>query len=158
MFFQGEAKNKSLTKKNEMSKDLVKNNHIIKPFIVSAVIFIFVGSLIGSTWLAFILKVNIPLFDGSIFNFHRTFLLESGLTLLIMGIGFMIVPLFRNVPITSPTIIKVSFLSIIVSVFLAIAATINMQESALNEKVLFISELFRVFGIFLFVVKIVDTL
>src|SRR5919107_983875 len=59
MFFQGEAKNKSLTKKNEMSKDLVKNNHIIKPFIVSAVIFIFVGSLIGSTWLAFILKVNI---------------------------------------------------------------------------------------------------
>src|SRR5919107_2030285 len=158
MFFQGEAKNKSLTKKNEMSKDLVKNNHIIKPFIVSAVIFIFVGSLIGSTWLAFILKVNIPLFDGSIFNFHRTFLLESGLTLLIMGIGFMIVPRFRNIPISSLKIIKVSFLSIIVSVFLAIVATFNMHESTVNEKIIVVSELFRTFGIILFVIKIVDTL
>ena len=141
-----------------MSKDLVKNNHIIKPFIVSAVIFIFVGSLIGSTWLAFILKANIPLFDGSVFNFHRTFLLESGLTLLIMGIGFMIVPRFRNIPICSFKIIKVSFLSIIVSVFLAIVATLNMHESTVNEKILLVSELFRIFGIFLFVAKIFGTL
>ena len=75
-----------------MSKGLVKNNHIIKPFIISAIIFIFVGSFIGSIWFASILKVNIPLFDGSIFNLHRMFQVESGLTLLIMGIGFIIVP------------------------------------------------------------------
>ena len=158
MFFQEEAKNKRLAKKNEMSKNLVKNNNIIKPFIVSEVIFIFVGSLIGSTWLAFILKANIPLFDGSFFNFHRTFLLESGLTLLIMGIGFMIVPRFRNIPICSLKIIKVSFLSIIVSVFLAIVATFNMHESTVNEKIILVSELFRTFGILLFVIKIYYTL
>jgi hypothetical protein len=141
-----------------MPKYSVKNNHIIKPFIVSAVIFIFLGSLIGSIWLAFILKVNIPLFGGSVFNFHLIFLLESGITLLIMGIGFIIVPRFRNVPMGSPTVIKVSFLSIIVSSFLAIAATINMHESTVNGKILLISELFRIFGILLFVVKIIDTL
>jgi hypothetical protein len=141
-----------------MSKGLVKNNHVIKPFIISAVIFIFVGSLIGSTWLAFILKANIPLFDGSVFNLHRTFLLESGLTLLIMGIGFIIVPRFRNVPMGSPAIIKVSFLSVIVSAFLAIAATINRDMPTVNEMILLVSELFRIFGVSLFVGKIIDTL
>ena len=141
-----------------MSKGLVKNNHIIKPFIISAIIFIFVGSFIGSIWFASILKVNIPLFDGSIFNLHRMFQVESGLTLLIMGIGFIIVPRFRNVPMGSPTIIKISFLSIIVSAFLSIVSAINMHEPTMNEKILFISELFRIFGILLFVGKIIDTL
>jgi hypothetical protein len=141
-----------------MSKALVKNNHIIKPFIISAIIFIFVGSFIGSMWFASILKVNIPLFDGSIFNLHRMFQVESGLTLLIMGIGFIIVPRFRNVPMGSPTMIKISFLSIIASAFLSIVSAINMHEPAINEKILFISELFRIFGIVLFVGKLIDTL
>ena len=125
-----------------MSKGLVKNNHIIKPFIISAIIFIFVGSFIGSIWFASILKVNIPLFDGSIFNLHRMFQVESGLTLLIMGIGFIIATRFRNVPMGSPTMIKISFLSIIASAFFSIVSAINMHEPAINEKILFISELF----------------
>ena len=141
-----------------MSKDLVKNNYIFIPIIISAIIFILVGSFIGSIWFAFILKVNIPLFNGSIFNLHRIFQLESGLTLLIMGIGFMIVPRFRNISIGSLTIIKISFLSIIISTFLVIVSTINIYESIINERILFISEIFRIFGILLFVGKIIDTL
>ena len=141
-----------------MSKDLSKNNYIIIPFIISAIIFILVGSFIGTIWFAFILKVNIPVFNGSIFNLHRIFQLESGLTLLIMGIGFMIVPRFRNISIGSLTIIKISFLSIIISTFLVIVSTINIYESIINERILFISEIFRIFGILLFVGKIIDTL
>ena len=141
-----------------MSKDLVKNNYIFIPIIISAIIFILVGSFIGSIWFAFILKVNIPLFNGSIFNLHRIFQLESGLTLLIMGIGFMIVPRFRNISIGSLTIIKISFLSIILSTFLVIVSTINIYESIINERILFISEIFRIFGILLFVGKIIDTI
>jgi hypothetical protein len=141
-----------------MSKDLVKNNYIFIPIIISAIIFILVGSFIGTIWFAFILKVNIPLFTGSIFNLHRIFQLESGLTLLIMGIGFMIVPRFRNISIGSLTIIKISFLSIIISTFLVIVSTINIYESIINERILFISEIFRIFGVLLFVGKTIDTL
>jgi hypothetical protein len=141
-----------------MSKDLVKNNYIFIPIIISAIIFILVGSFIGTIWFAFILKVNIPLFNGSIFNLHSIFQLESGLTLLIMGIGFMIVPRFRNISIGSLTIIKISFLSIIISTFLVIVSTINIYESIINERILFISEIFRIFGVLLFVGKTIDTL
>jgi hypothetical protein len=141
-----------------MSKDLVKNNYIFIPIIISAIIFILVGSFIGTIWFAFILKVNIPLFNGSIFNLHRIFQLESGLTLLIMGIGFMIVPRFRNISIGSLTIIKISFLSIIISTFLVIVSTINIYESIVNERILFISEIFRIFGVLLFVGKTIDAL
>jgi hypothetical protein len=141
-----------------MSKDLVKNNYIFIPIIISAIIFILVGSFIGTIWFAFILKVHIALFNGSIFNLHRIFQLESGLTLLIMGIGFMIVPRFRNISIGSLTIIKISFLSIIISTFLVIVSTINIYESIINERILFISEIFRIFGVLLFVGKTIDTL
>jgi hypothetical protein len=141
-----------------MSKDLSKNNYIIKPFIISAVIFILVGSFIGSIWFAFILNVNILVINGSIFNLHRIFQVESGITLLIMGIGFMIVPRFRNISIGSHTIIKVSFLSIIISTFLVIISTINIYQPIINERILFISEIIRIFGIFLFVGKIIDTI
>jgi hypothetical protein len=141
-----------------MSKDLSKNNYIIKPFIISAVIFILVGSFIGSIWFAFILNVNILVINGSIFNLHRIFQVESGITLLIMGIGFMIVPRFRNISIGSHTVIKVSFLSIIISTFLVIISTINIYQPIINERILFISEIIRIFGIFLFVGKIIDTI
>lgn len=141
-----------------MSKDLIKDNYIIKPFIISALIFIFIGSLIGSIWLAFILNVNIPLINGAIFNLHPIFQLESGLTLLIMGIGFMIIPRFRNIPIGSLTIIKISFLSIIISTSLLIVSLLNVFESEINESILDIAGIFRVFGIVLFVIKIFDTL
>ena len=124
----------------KLSKDLVKNNYIIKPFIISAIIFIFVGSFIGSIWFAFILKVNIPLINGSIFNLHRIFQVESGLTLLIMGIGFMIVPRFRNISIGSLTTIKISFLFIILSTFLAIISAINIFDLKINERILFYSQ------------------
>jgi hypothetical protein len=141
-----------------MSKDLVKNNYIFLPIIIAAVIFILIGSFIGTIWFAFILKVNIPVFNGSVFNLHGIFQLESGLTLLIMGIGFMIVPRFRNVSIGSITIIKISFLSIILSTFLVIVSTINIYESVISQRIIFISEIFRIFGVLLFVGKIIDTL
>ncbi len=122
-----------------MSKDLVKNNYIFIPIIISAIIFILVGSFIGTIWFAFILKVNIPVFNGSIFNLHRIFQVESGLTLLIMGIGFMIVPRFRNTSIGSLTTIKISFLLIILSTFLAIVSAINIYDMKINERIFFIS-------------------
>ncbi|MGN6559972.1 MAG: hypothetical protein ACTHJ2_05540 [Candidatus Nitrosocosmicus sp.] len=138
-----------------MSKDLIKNNYVIKPFIVSAILFIFVGSLIGSIWFAFILKINIPFFNGAIFNLHSIFQIESGLTLLIMGIGFMIVPRFRNTPIGSIRIIKISFMSILISTLLVIiSTTINIFASIINEDIVSIAEIIRIIGIVLFVIKI----
>ena len=141
-----------------MSKDLIKNNYVIKPFIVSSILLIFVGSLIGSIWFAFILKINIPFFNGAIFNLHSIFQIESGLTLLIMGIGFMIVPRFRNTTVGSIRIIKISFMSILISTLLVIISTINIFASIINEDIVFIAEIIRIIGIVLFVIKIFNTL
>ncbi len=141
-----------------MPKDLVKDNHIVKPFIISALIFFLVGSFIGSIWFASILNANIPIINGSVFSLHRVFLVESGLTILIMGIGFMIIPRFRNVSIGSHAIIGISFLSVIVSTFLVIVSTTNVHDLSLDEEIIFISEILRFFGILLFVGKIIDTL
>jgi hypothetical protein len=141
-----------------MPKDLVKDNQIVKPFIVSAAIFFLAGSFIGSIWFALVLNANIPMVNGSVFGLHRVFLVESGLTILIMGIGFMIVPRFRNIPIGSHAIIVISFLSVVVSTFLVIVSTIGAYELSSNENILFISKILRVFGILLFVGKMIDTL
>jgi hypothetical protein len=141
-----------------MSKDGVKNNNVIKPYIISSVVFILVGSFIGSIWLALIVNVKIPLIHESIFSLHRIFQVDSGLTLLIMGIGFMIIPRFRNIPIGSLTTIKVSFLLVIISTMLAIVSSIIVYEPIVNWTIQFISKIFRLLGIFLFVLRIFDTL
>ena len=141
-----------------MPKDLVKDNQIVKPFIVSAAIFFLAGSFIGSIWFALILNAHISVINGTVFSLHRVFLVESGLTILIMGIGFMIVPRFRNISIGPRATIAVSFLSVVVSTFLVIVSTINEYDVSLNENILFVSQILRVFGILLFVGKIFDTL
>jgi hypothetical protein len=141
-----------------MSKDGVKNNHAIKPFIIFSVIFILAGSFIGSIWFAVIVKVNITSINESIFSLHRIFQLDSGLTLLIMGIGFMIIPRFRNITIGSLATIKVSFLLVIVSTLLAVVSSIFTYESIEKWIIPFASKIFRLFGIALFVLKITDTL
>lgn len=141
-----------------MSKNLFKNNYIIKLFIFSSIGFIIFGSLIGSIWFIVILKNVFFVINGSIFNLHRLFQVQSGLTLLIMGIGFMIVPRFRNISISSFKLMKISFLFIILSTFMAIISISNIYESTINEKILFMSKIFRIFGILLFVTKIFDLL
>ena len=86
----------------------IKTSYVSKPFIVSGVIFLFVGSFIGAAWMMTIFNVGMPSWIGQLFQHHRILQIDGFLTLLIMGVGYMIVPRFRNVSL--PTVNMHTFL------------------------------------------------
>lgn len=58
---------------------------------------LFVGSLIGAAWMMTIFNISVPHWFGQLFQQHKILQIDGFLTLLIMGVGYMIVPRFRNV-------------------------------------------------------------
>jgi hypothetical protein len=69
-----------------------------KPFIITAVILLFIGTSIGSIWMMSILGTNLPQWFHGTFQLDKNLIRMDGfLTLLMMGIGYIIVPRFRNI-------------------------------------------------------------
>jgi hypothetical protein len=88
---------------------------VSKPFIISAVVFVFAGSIISSLWMMWLLGADIGLAYGS-YLLHKTFQIDGFLTLLVMGVGYMIVPRFRNVQLASNWPAYLSFTLIVASI------------------------------------------
>ncbi|MDQ4074023.1 MAG: hypothetical protein M3162_06930 [Thermoproteota archaeon] len=143
-----------------MSSDIEGKGQIIRPFIVFTAIFLLLGSFIGSIWLVSISTLNFPFLIGhtTIFSLHEAFQMDTALTLLVMGIGFMIIPRFRNVPIGSTSIIKASFLMVITSAVLSSVPVIHTFGFPANENIFTISSTTRLIGVLLFTFKVIDTL
>lgn len=100
---------------------------VSKPFIVSAVVFVSAGSIVGSFWMMSVLGVNVlQLKEESLV--HRTFQIDGFLTLLVMGVGYMIVPRFRNILLPSKNIAYISYLLILCSILMSIASSINIYN------------------------------
>ena len=62
------------------------------------------------------------------FQFHKMLQMDGFLTLLIMGIGYMIVPRFRNIQLVSVKFAYVSFLLILASLILRFTQTVYNDE------------------------------
>lgn len=77
----------------------------------------------------------------SITPFHRILQLDGFLTLLILGIGFMIVPRFRNVLLPKPKLAYMSFALVVVSLGLTFIE---------NKEIFFLSDALRLTGIGIF--------
>ena len=58
-----------------------------KPFIVTSVILLFIGSSIASIWMMSIFGIDLPQWFHDTFQLHKTLQMDGFLTLLIMGIG-----------------------------------------------------------------------
>jgi hypothetical protein len=100
---------------------------VSKPFIVSAVVFVSAGSIVGSFWMMSVLGLNVlQLKEESLV--HRTFQIDGFLTLLVMGVGYMIVPRFRNILLPSKNIAYISYLLILCSILMSIASSINIYN------------------------------
>lgn len=97
---------------------------ISKPFVVSAVILSFVGVSIGSFWMFTLFGLSIPQMSG-LFQIHKTIQLDGFLTLLVMGVSYMIIPRFRNVNNPSTRLTFLSFGLIISSIFLELSAKLG---------------------------------
>jgi hypothetical protein len=113
-----------------------------RPFVITAVILAFVGVTIGTVWMFSFFGIGIPEFYN-IFQIHKTIQLEGFLTLLIMGVGYVIIPRFRNVLLPSNKLAIVSFLLVIASLVLEFVQKIG--EYALMD-----SEIVRLAGVLIF--------
>ncbi|MDQ3837514.1 MAG: hypothetical protein M3270_11380 [Thermoproteota archaeon] len=99
-----------------MSENNVNLSGVSKPFIVSAVILVFAGSIIGSMWMMSLTGLEFFGFMRNSFSLHKTFQVDGFLVLLIMGVGYMIVPRFRNIPLASSELAYSSFIMVIFSI------------------------------------------
>ena len=116
---------------------------VSKPFVVSAVVLLFIGSIIGSIWIMSLYGIEIGSEIILITPLHRILQLDGFLTLLILGIGYMIVPRFRNVTLPKPNLAYVSFGLVISSITLSLFFSI---ENSID----LISDFLRLAGIAIF--------
>ncbi len=94
---------------------------------MAAVFLVFGGSLIGSVWMMSVFGLTVLPFYR-VFPFHAVLQMDGFLTLLIMGIGYMIVPRFRNVVLPSS---KLAYASLLLVLF-SIAASMVSDSLAIS--------------------------
>ena len=130
-----------------------------KPFIVAAVIVLFTGSFIGAVWMMTIFNIGVPQWFGQLFQQHKILQIDGFLTLLIMGVGYMIVPRFRNVSLPFVKYAYLSFFIVLASLIIEIVTL--LQTSIFADKISFtliVITTLRVSGIVIFVTIIFLTL
>jgi hypothetical protein len=124
-----------------------------RPFIIASIILLFIGSFIGSIWLMSIFGINLPSWLHGTLQLHKMLQVDGFLTLLIMGIGYMIIPRFRNVQLVSVKLVYVSFILILVSLSLQVIQSVRSDKDLSTE--IMIS---RLVGILIFLILLFWTL
>jgi hypothetical protein len=76
-----------------------------------------------------ILGANLPQWFHGMFQLHKMLQMDGFLTLLIMGIGYMIVPRFRNIQLGSVKLACVSFLLILASLIFQFIQAVNDDKN-----------------------------
>lgn len=115
---------------------------------------LFLGSFIGSLWMMSLFGLEVPEEFASFFHLHKIFQIDGFITLLIMGIGYMIIPRFRNIPLPSIKLAYLSFLLIIASVGLSVI----YQFIATMDSLRISSSILRLSSVLIFVIVIFLTL
>ena len=129
----------------------IKTSYVSKPFIVSGVIFLIVGSVIGAAWMMTLFNVGVPSWFGQLFQQHRILQIDGFLTLLIMGVGYMIVPRFRNVPLPTVKYAYLSFFLVFISLISHIVTLLQFSIRGQVFLIMIVITTLRVFGISIFV-------
>jgi hypothetical protein len=106
----------------------INYSFVSKPFIITAVILLFLGTSIGSIWMMSIFGADLPEWFHGIYGLHKILQMDGFLTLLIMGIGYMIVPRFRNIQLASVKLAYVSFILIVTSLIFGFIQTVGDND------------------------------
>ena len=128
----------------------IRVSPVSRPFLVAAVILVFTGSIIGSVWMMYLLGVDIGL-AYEYFALHKILQIDGFLTLIVMGVGYMIIPRFRNVRLSS---VSLAYFSILLVIF-SIATTIT---SLAGTDLTGVGTFARTLGIMIFAVVTLWTL
>jgi hypothetical protein len=134
------------------------SNNVSKPIVITSVIVLFAGSSVGCIWMMSIFGIEMPQLLLKVIVNHPPLQMNGFLTLLIMGIGYMIIPRFRNIPIPSITLAYISFFLVVASLVLqlAIPYTTTYENGASIWFVLFM--ILRLSGLVIFAALIFSTL
>lgn len=112
----------------------------------------FIGSSIGSLWMMSFFGISFPQLFHNSFQLHKTLQIDGFLMLLIMGIGYMIIPRFRNIPLASTNLAYLSFVLVLCSITIyAIHQILPITENN-NNSLLKWSNLLRLTGITIFAI------
>jgi hypothetical protein len=102
---------------------------VSKPFLICAVVSVFAGSLVGAVWLISLLGARLPA-EYLHFSLHRVLQMNGFLTLLVMGVGYMIVPRFRNTALPSAKLAYLSLALVVGSLAASITHAVTSDEAA----------------------------
>jgi hypothetical protein len=101
-----------------------------------------------------ILGTNLPPWFHGTFQLHRMLQMDGFLTLLIMGIGYMIVPRFRNIQLPSVKLAYVSFLLILASLIFQFILAVDYDDKNLSWLIM----ISRISGVIMFLMIVFWTL
>jgi len=103
-----------------------------RPFVKSFVILLFIGTSIGSIYMMNLFGLETPFRIPNMLLLHKTIQLDA-VTLLIMGVMYMIIPRFRNIEFTLKKFAYLSFLLIIVSMVLSSIQLLDANSSVISQ-------------------------
>jgi len=114
----------------------INYSFVSKPFIITAVILLFLGTSIGSIWMMSIFGADLPEWFHGTYGLHKILQMDGFLTLLIMGIGYMIVPRFRNIQLASVKLAYVSFILIVTSLIFGFIQTVGDSDKNFSTSII----------------------
>lgn len=125
---------------------------------MTGVILSFIGTGIGSVWMLSFFGISMSDQITSIFAVHRVFQLNGFVTLMIMGIGYMIIPRMRNELTPSNKLAKVSYLFVISSIAVDFASSFVSDDYAKIATILRLVGVSIFGGLMLYMMKVVPKL
>ena len=113
-----------------------------------------IGSALGSIWMMMIYGLKLPTEVMSRINLHVLLQFDGFVTLMIMGMGYLIVPRFRNITIPSIKIAYVSYVLTLISIICSIVVSWPSVPQMIHDFGCFLADTFRVLavGIFCFII------
>ena len=87
------------------------------------------GSVLGALWMMTLYGVSLPSGLIDIIRLHRSVQFDGFITMLIMGIGYMIVPRFRNIPLPSSKLAYISYVLMVGAVIIPIMTSTSSNTN-----------------------------
>ena len=117
-----------------------------------------VGSVIGSIWLMTMYGVILPAELVHTVHLHKLLQLDGFITMIIMGVGYLIVPRFRNIVIPSVKLVYVSYILILLSIIFSVTVSSSSPPSWVDTILNLIGSFCRLAGVGIFSIMILLTL
>lgn len=116
------------------------------------------GSTIGSIWMMTTYGMILPAELVHTVHLHKLLQFDGFLTMIIMGVGYLIVPRFRNIAIPSVKLVYVSYGLVLVPVIFSVIVSTSTLESSIYFIMSSLTSFCRLLGVGIFFILIMLTI